>query len=135
MTPILHIDDPRTWPDFDPALLPQFDGGEWPPVGTRERQWLRAIEFGAIYYAMNRWLVTLKKAKDDGDALAETAALQELCAVSQSRDALEDHYAAEGFLAEPILEGSRYVNVQFVWAGKPIQPQVFTHRFKAELIF
>jgi hypothetical protein len=128
-----NLSDLRARPDFDPALLPRCDGGAWPPSDTTDRQQRRVIEFAAVYYAMNRALMCAEAARATGNALAETAALDEFCAASRTRDALEDQYAPEGFLAEPVLENSRYVDLRFTWAGKPPAPRVFAHRFEAEL--
>jgi hypothetical protein len=133
MTRTNAFSDLRARPDFDPALLPRCDGGAWPPSDSTDRQQRRVNEFAAVYYAMNRALMCAEAARATGNTLAETAALDEFCAASRARDALEDHYAPEGFLAEPVLENSRYVNLRFTWAGKPRVPCVITHQFEAEL--
>jgi hypothetical protein len=84
---------------------------------------------------MNQAIEWGERARLAKDAEAERIALGQLCRASDARDALEDRCAPEGFFAEPIMRGSRYVDLQFMWAGKKPGPRVYVRQFKAEFTF
>ena len=127
-----ELTDPRKLPDFNPAWLPLCDGGKAPPMDTDRPALQRVIQFAAQYYAMNRAVAAIEAGRAASDADAEIAALKDLRSASHARDALEDRWAPEGFLAEPVMEGARYVNLLFTWANKPSEP-VYSQRFEAQL--
>jgi hypothetical protein len=133
MSQLHEMTDPRTLPDFNPAWMPLFDGGECPPMGTERPALRKVIQFAAHYYAMNRAVALVEAARAGGDAAAEIQALKEVRSASHARDAIEDQFAPEGFLCEPIMEGSRYANLNFTWADKPAPP-ILTRHFEARLI-
>lgn len=124
--------DPRGSENFDPAFLPLCDGAEVPAPTSDEPQVRKIIEFAAVYYAMNQAVTNAAEARVKGDFAAETAALADLREASHVRDALEDRYAPEGFLAEPLMRGSQYENLVFSWAGKPAPQPVLIRRFEVE---
>jgi hypothetical protein len=79
---------------------------------------------------MNRAMRSAARARAASQPELELSALKELQRLSGKRDALEDSCAPEGFLAEPILDGAKYANLLFSWAGKPAA--LSRHRFQAE---
>lgn len=93
------------------------------------------LEFANVYYRMNQAIELAEKARLANDAEAERVALGGLCSASDARDSLEDRCAAEGFFAEPIMRGSRYADLQFMWAGKKPGPRVYVRQFTAEFAF
>lgn len=127
------ITDPRLMPDFDAAYLPLCDGGPVPQLNSDNLHSDRMIEFASIYYAMNRAMDAAQAAKSGGDALAEQEALRKVCRLSVLRDALEDRYAPQGFLAEPLLSEGLYVNILFTWSGKSDRV-LCVQRFEAEIV-
>jgi len=129
------LSDPRSLSNFNPLLLPFCDGGALPPQDATSVTARRMIEFASLYYVMNEKLVRIDEACAANDEEAELAALNELRAASHARDALEDRYAAEGFCAEPVMVKSRYVDLQFTWAGKPPSQQIFAKRFESVMAF
>lgn len=132
MSELNELSDPRKLPDFNPEWLPLCDGRELPPIDTDRLALARVIQFALHYYLMNRAVALVDIARAARDSSAEIEALKELLSASHARDALEDQYAPEGFLCEPVMEGSRYANLMFTWANKPSAP-IFSGRFEAEL--
>jgi hypothetical protein len=126
--------DPRLSPDFDEDAMPLIEGGSLPRIGTEDRHEKLVIEFSAIYYEMNRALARVEQARSAGDAEAERLALDSLCTISRMRDELEDRCAPEGFYAEPAMDGERYADLHFMWAGKPTL-QIREHKFSAKFSF
>ena len=102
---------------------------------TADRHQLLMIEFASLYYRMNQLIALAEQARLANDAEAERVALGQLCRASDDRDALEDRCAPEGFYAEPIIRGTRYADLRFMWAGKKPGPRVYVRQFKAEFIF
>src|ERR1041384_2233139 len=133
MTVEIIFADPRTTTDFDPSFLPSCDGEDLPPLDSRDRNLLRVIEFASIYYQMNRLTARAEAARAAGDFRAERAALENFRSASRKRDWLEDRYAPEGFLAEPIMDGNRYVDLKFRWAGKRPRASIYSKRFEVSL--
>lgn len=125
--------DPRLLPDYDPSFMPLCDGEDPPPKETEDRNLRRVIEFASVYYQMNLLAVRADSARRAGDLPGERLALEAFRSTSRQRDSLEDRYAAEGFLAEPILEGNRYVDLRFNWAGKPPKDSLYSKRFEITL--
>jgi hypothetical protein len=125
--------DPRLLPDYDPSFMPLCDGEDPPPKETEDRNLQRVIEFASVYYQMNLFAVRVDTTRAAGDLEAERLALEAFRSTSRQRDLLEDRYAAEGFLAEPILEGNRYVDLRFNWAGKPPKDSLYSKRFEITL--
>src|SRR5262245_22570059 len=97
--------DPRSLANYDSSLLPLCDGEDLPQQETEERNLRRVIEFASVYYQMNLFAARADTARAAGDLEGERLALEEFRSASRKRDWLEDRYAPEGFLAEPILEG------------------------------
>jgi hypothetical protein len=125
--------DPRSLPNYDPSLIPLCDGEDMPPREAEDRNLRRVIEFASAYYQMNFFAVRADTARAAGDMQGERLALEEFRSASRKRDSLEDRYAPEGFLAEPILEGNRYVDLRFNWAGKPPRDSLYSKRFEMTL--
>jgi hypothetical protein len=122
--------DPRLLPDYAPSFMPLCDGEDPPPKETEDRQLRRVIEFASVYYQMNSFTARAQLARAAGDLKGERLALEAFCSASRQRDLLEDRYAAEGFLAEPILKDDRYVELIFNWAGKQPKDNLYGKRFE-----
>jgi hypothetical protein len=122
--------DPRLLADYDPSFMPLCDGEDLPPKETEDRQLRRVIEFASVYYQMNSCRARAHTARAAGDLEGERLALEAFRSASRQRDLLEDRYAAEGFLAEPILKDDRYVELIFNWAGKRPKDSLFGKRFE-----
>ena len=127
--------DPRTLAQYDETLVPLCDGEDLPPQETNDRQLRRVIEFASIYYQMNQLRVLAEAARDTGNAVEERQLLERIRSVSRQRDALEDRYAPEGFLAEPVMDGDRCIDLKFNWAGKEPTDSAFRRRFKTTIEF
>jgi hypothetical protein len=125
--------DPRLLPDYDPSLMPLCDGEDPPPKETEDRNLQRVIEFASVYYQMNLLAARADSARRAGDLEGERLALEAFRSTSRQRDLLEDRYAAEGFIAEPILKGDRYVELIFNWAGKRPKDSLYSKRFEITL--
>jgi hypothetical protein len=122
--------DPRSLPDYDPSLLPLGDGEDLPPQDVDDRHLRRVIEFASAYYQMNLFALQADTARAAGDLEGERVALEEFRSASRKRDWLEDRYAPEGFLAEPVFKDNRYVDLRFNWAGKPPKDNLYSKRFE-----
>lgn len=122
--------DPRLLPEYDPSFMPLCDGEDPPPQETEDRQLQRVIEFASVYYQMNLFAARADIARAAGDLQGERLALEAFRSTSRQRDLLEDRYAAEGFLAEPILKDNRYVELTFNWAGKQPKDSLYGKRFE-----
>ncbi len=127
-----EIQDPRNLLDFDVSLLPLCDGGNGPLPGATGTMDIRMIQFMGIYYRMNAAVRVGESASPE----EQKACSAEICRLGLIRDRLEDRYVAEGFLAEPLMEGQYYSNLLFFWSGKPPAPfGVFQYALEAEIIF
>ena len=115
--------------------MPLCDGEDLPPEQAQDRNLRRVIEFASVYYQMNFFAARADTARVAGDMEGERLALEEFRSASRKRDSLEDRYAPEGFLGEPILEGNRYVDLRFNWAGKPPRDGLYSKRFEITLEF
>ncbi len=112
------IRDPRTEADFQAEHWPLCDGGEPPPSGTDDRTGRRKIEFLASYYRLNRLYGRLDALRNDASKEDERLVLQQIQMAIAERDALEDFYAPEGFLGEPVMDGIFYRNIEFTHARR-----------------
>jgi hypothetical protein len=78
------------------------------------------LEFCAAYYGLNRGYARLLEARRrerTGDpADQERAAMMEIGRALQRRDALEDHYAAYGIDAEPVMQDGFARDLRFTFA-------------------
>ncbi len=135
MQSTLDIPNPLLTADFDSALLPLCDGAPAPSLESEERIEQRMAQFAAVYYYMNQAVARIDAAQKAGDKALERQALERLREASQLRDALENECAPEGFYSEPEMEGKRYADLYFMWAGKSATPQVAVQRFEAEFTF
>jgi hypothetical protein len=119
LPPRPRVRDPRTQPAFHPALLPQANGGAPPAVGTRDSIERIKIQFLSVYYHLNIGYAELLQVRasqpeSKGDA-AEHRILRRIERVLRQRDALEDHYAPRGIMAEPVMRHGFAVDLQFTF--------------------
>ena len=114
----ISISDPRVGTDFEAVHWPLGDGGDAPPANSAERIERRKIEFLAMYYALNRLYARLAAIRARASAEDDHPILQEIQIAIQDRDSLEDFYAPEGFLGEPVMDGVFYKDVEFTHARR-----------------
>lgn len=107
--------DPRTRADFQPRHYPRLNGQEAPPPAATERNDRIKLEFLAAYYELNcvhaRLLAARQAAASPARGETEKNILQNVEQLLMVRDGLEDHYAPQGVIAEPIVKDGFTVNV------------------------
>jgi hypothetical protein len=119
LPPRPRVRDPRTQPAFQPARLPQANGGAAPAVGTRDSNERIKIQFLSVYYYLNINYADLLQIRasqpgSERDA-AEHRILRRIERALRQRDALEDHYAPLGILAEPVMHHGFAMDLQFTF--------------------
>lgn len=119
LPPRPHVRDPRTQPAFQPAHFPQANGGTAPAVGTRDSNDRIKLRFLSVYYHLNIGYTDLLQVRasqpgSERDA-AEHRVLRRIERTLRQRDALEDHYAPLGIMAEPVMCQGFAVNLQFTF--------------------
>ena len=106
--------DPRSTAGFIPELYPLANGHSAPAMTATERTDRIRIEFLSAYYQINLAYARLLKFRESKDtAQSERGLLQEIETMLRIRDALEDKYAPEGVIAEPVTQQGYTVNLLF----------------------
>jgi hypothetical protein len=109
-------------PGSHPELFPLCDGQPAPPADAADEIDRRMHDFAAAYHLINVACERLRRIRTGESAEPAEAALAEIDEATRSRDALEDRYVAEGFYAEPLVEGLFVVDLVFNHARKKNSP-------------
>lgn len=119
LPPRPHVRDPRAQPAFQPAHFPQGNGSPAPAVGTRDSIERIKIQFLSVYYRLNVGYADLLqvRASQPGSEqkTAEQRVLRRIERALRQRDALEDHYAPLGIMAEPVTRQGFAVDLRFTF--------------------
>lgn len=109
--------DPRRQAGFLPTFYPTANGSTPPPPGTNTPHLRVQLEFLAAYYQINRAQAALATARSLPPSSRRTgrerAALRQVETALRRRDALEDHYAPRGVIAEATLRHGQVVDLRF----------------------
>jgi hypothetical protein len=112
--------DPRQRPGFDPALFPRAHGAAAPPVGSRDPTDRTKLQFLSVYYELNACYANLLQVRaappSPARNTAERRILRRIERTLRRRDAIEDHYAPIGILAEPIMQAGFAIDIHFTFA-------------------
>jgi hypothetical protein len=95
------------------------NGGTAPSVGTRDVNERIKIRFLSVYYKLNSGYADLLQVRaslpgSERDA-AEHRILRRIERALRQRDALEDHYAPVGIMAEPVMCQGFAMSLQFTF--------------------
>jgi len=105
--------DHRYSENFRAAMYPLCDGSIAPSPRSEDPVEQKMLEFAAVFYELNCCYDRLRLARLGESDESPEAILEEVEQISQSRHNLEDKYMAEGFYAEPDLEGVLATNLNF----------------------
>jgi hypothetical protein len=113
--------DPRSMPDFQERFFPLCNGKPAPlPANSKGNERIM-LEFLALYYQLNRIhlkLSNIRAATESPErAQSESNCLRELEKVLIQRDALEDHYAPCGVVADPLVKDGFILDIRFSFAN------------------
>jgi hypothetical protein len=115
-TMITNFEDPRSCAGFLPQFYPTANRKAAPPVDSTDRNDRIALEFLATYYHLNcqySRLVQIRKEPNSSQRNeAERKCLQDIEKILIVRDALEDHYAPFGVIADPTIRDGFTVNLK-----------------------
>jgi hypothetical protein len=119
LAPKPRVRDPRGGLGFCHERYPAANGGEAPARGARERNERIQIEFLAVYYELNVGYAALLDVRrtqlGEGRRGAERSQLRRIERALRRRDALEDHYAPLGVVAEAVMRDGYTVDVRFTF--------------------
>ena len=107
--------DPRSDSGFIPRHFPLANGQSAPPSDAADRSDRIRVEFLAAYYHINCAYARLIEFRQSGGQRGEPERklLQDIEVALRARDALEDKYAPEGVIAEPVTQQGYTVNLLF----------------------
>jgi hypothetical protein len=121
LAPKPRVRDPRGAAGFHQGWYPSANGGEAPAAGARDRNERIQIEFLAVYYELNVGYAALLEVRaarsGEGRCGAERRQLRGIERGLRRRDALEDHYAPLGVVAEPVMREGFAVDVRFTFGN------------------
>jgi hypothetical protein len=121
--------DPRRQKGFNPAWLPTVNGKPFSAGLSRAREEQLKRDFAAAYYALNRAYAALLGIRAEPERAPrrtsrERSQLKRIESALRRRDALEDHCAPLGVIAEPSMNSGYAVDLTVTFgnmdgAGKP----------------